>query len=111
MATRAFNIPERNNTLRLKEAELNIDLALNKKCYEQEHLVAKFLDYCEDEVKKAKKERPLDTGYINQCQRRIDRYTPLQEELWKREKLEMHISDYRKQMDSTYNDLKKSGEI
>lgn len=104
MVTITFNIPERNDTLRLKEAELERKMILDRHFYIHHGLIGGFLDYCAKEKKKALNESDHDKGYINQLERRIDKYAPEYEML-------RMLALSSLEMEDAYNKLSKSGEI
>lgn len=108
MTARTFQVPERNNALYLKEAELVRGLAESKSRIDQWDMLDAFLDYCSGEKDKAEAGADRDIGYANQCQRRIDRYAPLYDGL---NKMLQEHAGYRKQLDEAHERFGKSGGV
>ncbi len=78
---RGIGRPPRNNELWQKENYLMKELARTSLFHIREDILDKFLDYCHEEKENAEREADPDIGYINQCQRMIDRYTPVHDHL------------------------------
>ncbi len=109
-----FSRSRKSSELYLKEAGLKSALSLGGHFAEDELAIETFLDYCTDSIKSEMGKTEPDMAYIAQCNRRIDRYTPMHERLLGMERgsiEDVYVRELREQMDSIYKDLDDRGLI